>query len=204
MEEQVSLIDAVERAKSRLREKPLKRHHSDDRDIRRWVRFACDCNHVPELAQVITVEWNRRFTRRLGDALYDPRSFRARIRLSGPLWERASEQDRRETVIHEACHVIVAYKFGSVHPHGQKWRKAMRNCGVEPIRGHNVDRSGLARRQRRFILCDCPRETKCRVGVRLFNAMRRGGELRCGKCGLLLDREAVMEEEGTVANSPKV
>ena len=27
--------------------------------IRRWIRYACHCNGVPELAQVITVEWNR-------------------------------------------------------------------------------------------------------------------------------------------------
>jgi SprT protein len=119
----MNLLDAVERVKARLRGKlPLKRHHVDDREIRRWVRFACEQNEVPELSQVIVVEWNRKFVRRLGDALYNPATYRARIRLSLPLWPRASEQDRRETTIHETCHVIVAYKFGYLPPHGPEWR----------------------------------------------------------------------------------
>ena len=83
-----------------------------DRHIKEWIRFACECNEVPELAQVIVVEWNPRFTRRLGDAGYSPITYRARIRLSIPLWPRASEQDRRETVIHETCHLIVGFKHG--------------------------------------------------------------------------------------------
>ena len=52
----------------------------DDRHIRNWIRFACECNNVPELAQVIVVEWNPRFTSRLGDAGYSSITFRARIR----------------------------------------------------------------------------------------------------------------------------
>ena len=77
-----------------------------DRHIKEWIRFACERNGVPELAQVILVEWSLRFTRRMGDATYSPINYGARIRLSIPLWPRASEEDRRETVIHEACHVI--------------------------------------------------------------------------------------------------
>jgi predicted SprT family Zn-dependent metalloprotease len=68
-------------------------------------------------------------------------------------------------------------------------------------RTHCVDRSGLARRQRRFVLCDCPKDTKCRIGVRLFNAMRRGGEFRCTKCGLKLDRKAAVEEDRMASSS---
>jgi hypothetical protein len=37
--------------------------------INEWIRFACECNGVPELAQAIVVEWNSRFTRRLGDGI---------------------------------------------------------------------------------------------------------------------------------------
>jgi len=76
----------------------------------------------------------------------------AKIRLSTPLWPRASAQDRRETVIHEACHCIVGFKHGRVAAHGAEWKQAMRNCGVEPLRTHSVDRTGLARRQRQFTL----------------------------------------------------
>jgi hypothetical protein len=76
----------------------MKTSSEDDRHIRTWIRFACDSNEVPELSQVIVVEWNRRFTRRLGDAAYSPITFRAKIRLSLPLWPRATDQDKRGIV----------------------------------------------------------------------------------------------------------
>jgi len=171
----------------------------DDRHIRSWIRFACEHNSVPELAQVILVEWNPRFTRRIGDASYSSTTFRARIRLSSPLWQRASEVDRRETVIHEACHVIVGYKHGfAAAAHGAEWKEAMRNCGVEPLRLHAVDRTGLTRRQKRFILLGCPHEgveRKCRCSAREYNRLRRGVEMWCKVCGLHLDRESAIEEE---------
>lgn len=144
----VGLHDAVRRVKARLYGSAAKTTSSGDRHIRKWVCFACEANEVPELAQVIMVEWNARFTRRMGDALYSPSTFRARIRLSIPLWKRASERDRHETVIHEACHIIVFYKHPNATQHGPEWREAMRNCGVEPKRTHSVDRSGLARQRR--------------------------------------------------------
>jgi SprT protein len=170
-----------------------------NRHIREWIRFACESNKVGELAQVIVVEWNWRFTKRLGDAGYSPTTYRARIRLSIPLWPRASDQDRRETVIHEACHIIVGYRFGFVATaHGSEWKAAMQNCGVEPLRLHSVDRTGLARRQRRFILLDCPNhgmERKCRCTTREFNLLRRGKEFWCKVCGLHLTKEAAIEED---------
>ena len=133
----------------------------------------------------ITVEWNPRFTRRMGDATYNQFSYKARIRLSLPLWPRASEQDRRDTVIHEAAHIIVRYQNPDrffLADHGPEWRQAMRNCGVKPLRTHSVDRSGLARRQRLFVLLDCPQEGiehKCRISVREYNRIKRGAEFWC-------------------------
>jgi SprT protein len=187
----VSLLDAIGRAKARLYERSSQRTCH----VRPWIRFACERNGVPGLAQVIVVEWSRRFTRRMGDAFYSPTTFRARIRLSLPLWGRASAKDRKETVIHETAHIIAFYKDGNAACHGSMWREAMLNCGVEPARTHSVDRTGLTRRQRRFILYDCPNETKCRIGARVFNRVRRGAGLSCKVCGLHLDRTASIEEE---------
>jgi SprT protein len=151
---------------------------------------------VPELIPSITIEWNPRFTRRMGDASYSPITFRARVRLSVPLWPRASEQDRRETVVHEACHIIVKYKFGPlVKDHGVEWKQAMRNCGVEPLRLHSVDRTGLARHQRLFILNDCPNEHQCRMSVREYNQVQRGAVMECKKCGLVVNQESPVEED---------
>ena len=170
------------------------------RYIKNSVWFACERNDVPELAQSIIVEWSRRFTRRLGDASYDPISYRARVRLSLPLWPRASEKDRRETVIHETCHCIVKYKHGPFVPdHGPEWKQAMRNCGIEPLRTHSVDRTGLVRRQRRFVLCGCPNEGKCRINAREFTLLRRGTKLWCKTCGLHITLDSVVEEDRATA-----
>ena len=87
------------------------------------------------------------------------------------------KRSRRETVIHEACHCIVGYKHGVVAHHGSEWKTAMKNCGVEPLRNHTVDRTGLARRRRLFILLDCPNEgleKKCRIHARQFNLVKKG------------------------------
>ncbi len=171
-----------------------------DHHIKTWIWFACQRNDAEELAQAIVVEWNSRFTRRLGDGVYSPVTFRARIRLSLPLWPRASEKERRETVIHEVCHCIVGYKHGSVAHHGQEWNQAMKNCGVEPLRNHNVDRTGLARRRRLFILLDCPNqgiERKCRIRSKEFNLVQQGKWFVCKVCGLHLTRESAIEEDRT-------
>ena len=168
-----------------------------DRHVKQWVWFACECNAVPELAQVIVVEWNPRFTRKMGDASYNPYTFRARIRLSIPLWSRASDQAKRQTVIHEVCHCIAVYTQGNKvrRPHGPEWKQAMRNCGVDPIRTHSVDRTGLARRQRLFILQDCPNEHKCRMTVRHFNMVQAGYTLECNRCGLVVTQASPMIED---------
>jgi SprT protein len=168
-----------------------------------WVRWACHQNGLPELAQAIIIEWNRRFTRRLGDAVFNPITYQSRIRLSIPLWPRASSQDRMETVVHEACHIIVWHKFDLfVAPHGPEWRQAMKNCGVEPLRTHDVDRTGLARRQQRFILLDCPNhgiEHKCRMSAKEFNQIRGGAMMECKVCGLVVQRESAVEVDRMAA-----
>ena len=68
----------------------------DLQKIREWIRFACERNGVPELTQVILIEWNKRFTNRLGDAIYNRISMRARIRLSLPLWPRLTTEEERQ------------------------------------------------------------------------------------------------------------
>jgi SprT protein len=119
---------------------PLHHDTNLEKGVLNWICLACHQNEVPELAQAIVIEWNRRFTRRLGDAVFNPITFQSKIRLSIPLWPRASSQDKRETVVHEAGHLIVWHKFGLVvKAHGSEWKAAMMNCEVEPLRTHEVD-----------------------------------------------------------------
>ena len=124
------------------------------------IRWTCNTLLVPELFAKITVEWNNRFTRKMGDANWKLN----RVRFSVPLWPRASEDERRTTVIHEVCHLVANYKYklfekrGRRNPHGQEWKHLMKLCGIRPERCHNVDRTGLKRHNTRTkykVYCEC-------------------------------------------------
>src|SRR5262249_56661547 len=97
--------------------------------MREHVERACAACNVPELAKRIELRWNARFTARMGDARWFPRKNQGIIRLSMPLWPKASPEERVETVIHEACHVIAECLFGPRQGHGSKWRNLMKRCG---------------------------------------------------------------------------
>jgi SprT protein len=133
---------------------------TESRKIVETIKWACDILLVPEFYSRIKVEWNARFTRKVGDANYRLN----RVRFSAPLWPRASEQERRETVIHEVCHLVANYKYnlsakvGHCSPHGVEWKSLMRKCGILPKRTHNVDRTGLRRNhtQTKYkVYCSC-------------------------------------------------
>lgn len=142
-----------------------------------WIREACEANGVPELADRIRWEWSDRFTARMGDATFSLN----RIRLSRPLWPRASDAERRQTVIHEACHLIAFYKYGRQGTgHGAYWKATMRRAGVSPKRCHNVDRSGLKQSRAKFAF-DCACMTHM-VGKIRANKIRAGVKYTCRRC----------------------
>ena len=143
---------------------------------------AAACARLGEmrLSSALRVEFHARFTRRLGDARHSP----PLIRLSLPLWPRTSPEERRSTVLHELCHVVAQRRHGPrVQPHGPEWRELMGIVGETPTPRHGVDRSGLARSQRRFAFaCACPGKSH-RVSALRVGRMRRGWTYRCVACG---------------------
>lgn len=96
------------------------------------------------------VEWNARFTRRLGDSLVVDRPGKVgRLRFSATaLYLRATAQEREALVYHEAAHSLADIKHGKRCKHGPLWKAMMRTLGQTPDRCHNVDRTGLKRGQR--------------------------------------------------------
>ena len=150
----------------------------DNSEIRSLIEKACELNQVPELALTIRFEFNNRFTRRLGDASY----LKRQIRLSGPLWPRATAEEKRHVVIHETCHIIARYKFGGqIKPHGVEWRQCMVKAGEEPKRCHNVDRTGL-KRQTSHVSVNCGCDNPPKVTKHLATKMRKGIRYRCRIC----------------------
>lgn len=124
------------------------------KEAREWAESAFALFDLYDLAENLKISFNNRFTARAGDASF----IKNEIRLSAPLWPRMTSQERYETVIHEVSHIISysIYK-GRIKAHGYEWRKIMLDCGVEPNRLHNIDRTGLKRkRQPRFpAFCNC-------------------------------------------------
>lgn len=144
-------------------------------DVRRWVHDTLEKLGHSDL--YVEIQWRRGFTARLGDARYSPSP---RVRFSVPLWPRASEQDRRETVIHEVCHVIAAYENQGrkIAPHGYEWKALMRKCGVEPKVTHDVDRTG-------FTTAVIPAYCGCRehkITPYRAGQIKTGKRIVCRKC----------------------
>lgn len=149
-----------------------------------------------DLIAHITIDWKKGFTSRMGDALYARGPVRrsteryriagvvCRVRFSIPLWHRATEGQRRQTVIHEVCHLVAAHeaylrgtKVSSSH--GPEWKRVMLRAGVTPKRCHNVDNSGLSKSRKITVTCRCGNhEVTPMVAGRILS----GGTYSCGKC----------------------
>ena len=156
--------------------------------IHEWVEFALERNDVGYLSNMIRVRWNKRFIRKFADASYGNCPPRGRIRISPMIWERADPEQRRETVIHETCHIVAYHLHGlAIKPHGIEWKSAMANCGVEPVVTHNIDPVGISF----FHVRDCTKAVRCHVSWRDFAALKRGGLLHCTICGMRVNDNAI-------------
>lgn len=152
--------------------------------IREWIDFALNRNDVEYLSSMIQVQWNKKFTLKFADAGYGVCPPRGRIRISPMIWERATPEQRRETIIHEACHIVAFHLNGlDIKPHGVEWRQAMANCGVEPEVTHKIDLAGI----NFFHVRDCTKIERCHVSRRDFAALKRGQLLHCTICGMRVD-----------------
>lgn len=103
-----------------------------DNKIRGWIREACAANQVPALAEIIYFKFNNRLCRMFGEAWIRKRL----IVISTLLWKSSSNRNRRDTIIHETCHIIVYYIYGSgpeIKPHGEEWKLCMELAGCEPV-----------------------------------------------------------------------
>jgi len=154
--------------------------------IREQILAACRACGVPELSARIRIVWSGRFIARMGDARWDRAQGIGIIRLSRALWPKASEDERRETVIHETCHVIADCRFGGKQGHGPSWRRMMALCGyARPTRCHAVDSETIReRRERRRaeVLGRCGCAGGVVLGPVQARRVRAGVVYCCRKC----------------------
>jgi predicted SprT family Zn-dependent metalloprotease len=64
----------------------------------------------------------------------------AYLSFSSLLWKSLSKYQKKQAVIHEFCHIIVAHTYGydGIFPHNDIWKKVMKKFGRKPSIGMRV------------------------------------------------------------------
>lgn len=127
----------------------------------------------------IKFTFSDRFVTKLGEASVSYKGENT-VRFSSMLWERATIEERRETVIHEVCHIVNIHRGGHDRSgsHGRHWKQLMIQCGVEPKRCHDV-KVGTA-----VLFCACLVHS---VSTNRHTRVVNGKSFyRCRKCGYVL------------------
>jgi len=151
--------------------------------VRELTNYCLDELRCPNLC--IKIQFNKRFTNRMGDARYFKRGQYGLTRYSQPLWPRADRTERDNTVIHEVCHVVADFKYPELVRrqgiHGDIWQTLHRICGAEPMVRHNVCNNGLRKQVKKYrVKCDCP--TGVIITANRLSRMRKGTRYICNKC----------------------
>lgn len=137
---------------------------------------------LAHLNKITHIEFNNRFTNRAGDAKVEKTSkwngvpgggftdsYKGKIRLGSKYFAVASEKDRIETIVHEACHIANKYLFytdadwrlnvynfeqeKATEGHGPGWQQLMQKVGYEPSRFHCMPTSQF----KNYYLYKCPK-----------------------------------------------
>lgn len=165
-------------------------------EIRHWIDFACERCQCPELAPRMTCRFNRRLTRLVGQAkvlFVNGVAEKLGIELATRSWNRLNDVGQRNTVVHEACHVIAACAFGPKIPgHGIHWKWAMRRCDTPPdvfLEDYEIKEEYRPSEQFRppglvLARCGCTGHRKVPVGQ--AKLIRWGERFRCEVCRQLL------------------
>jgi len=158
-------------------------------EIRDLVKYCCEVCDCPELFSKISIEFNSRFISRLGDAsgnFYDG----YKIRLASKLWPLVKNDKQWDTVIHEACHIIEAYKYKN-WSHGPKWKMLMKKCGGNPSRCYTAKDVEIfegaiskVKRKKKTVKIQCLCEDGCDISLLQFKRAKAGkySGLRCNTC----------------------
>jgi predicted SprT family Zn-dependent metalloprotease len=131
-------------------------------DFAKLGQDTCATLLVPELYNKIEVCVGTMLQTTMGKAVREVKNGEAHYYLviNEKLFKRATEKEKAETVVHEICHLVEMFNYGKVQRiragHGPIWENYMRKVGLKPERFHNVDCTGIKRKQNRHIVvCAC-------------------------------------------------
>ena len=158
---------------------------SQDQKMWEWVRGAFRSLWKDVNKYNLKIVFSTRMNRCAGFARYKRNrrtgQYEYTISMSQGIWNKTNDEERKDTAVHEACHILDHILNGSMSGHGNKWKRLMHLCGYpDAKRCHSVNLSGI---EGRF---DC-RCTGCgdesTLGQIQVNKMKRYGvEYICRKC----------------------
>ena len=158
---------------------------SQDQKMWEWVRGAFRSLWKDVNKYNLKIVFSTRMNRCAGYARYKRNritgEYEYTIAISQGIWNKTNDEERKDTAVHEACHILDHILNGRMSGHGNPWKRLMTLCGYpDAKRCHSVNLSGI---EGRF---DC-RCTGCgdesTLGQIQVNKMKRYGvNYLCGKC----------------------
>ena len=154
------------------------------------------CKDIIRIPGIIHVEWNRRFTRRIADAVYFPAQSKGRIRLSTKLFHLLSPEQQRDTIRHEYAHLVVHYRHGwNLPAHGDVWKRIARRVGATPeatLKDVPMAMRKFDRQQKRYEY-DCPCGFTHIFTANRIGRMKNGNARICRTCKAIINPHQARE-----------
>ena len=134
-------------------------------------------SHIP-----LKIRWSNAYTRVMGRAKTNRTKTQFEVSFSDQLWDRATEEQKRNTVIHEVCHIVCFIRHPFAKGHGVEWKQLMLAAGETPSRTIKINRKGVERtNQRTYCYCKCGEKViTSNRATRIRNGTNRYYCLRCG------------------------
>lgn len=151
---------------------------SNNEQLRALLTWAGRKFDLEDFADLIEVSWNSRLNTAFGKAAIGLN----KIELSSKLWGFTTHTEKKEIVLHEACHLFMGELYGNsitrkeLLGHGLLWIELMRGCGIQDPKF----RMGIPDEARKRVYCRCSKNI---VNVKIYNDIAKSRKVYvCDKC----------------------
>lgn len=167
-------------------------------EIRTLIQETCDKAGKSEIGPYISFEFSGRLKTTFGKAWTLRDINGGKISFSSVLWGRAKLLERKDTIIHETCHILANLISKSNCGHNHFWKTLMRVCGASNVsRCHKVSTEGLTRTQKRFSFscrqCDKSIKVSANLRTRIINSVGRNKYYVCRRCKSKISLDVVLQ-----------
>ena len=149
----------------------------DSKNIEQWTKFAFSANKIKIWGDFFIMFENSDTKYRLGDARLCHNGHVAKIRLSDFHWNELSDEEKKELVVHEVCHIVDKKKNPRKirKPHGKAWKKYMKNCGyINAKATKKIYSENLRPKTTNLLPVDCGCKEQRFMGPIRFKRLKKG------------------------------